>query len=392
MITRISGGKVIAEGKILPKDVYIKDKKIIAVTDKVLPFDMDVNVSGKYVSPGFIDIHTHGAGGSDFLDGTETAYKTAVTMQAHHGCTAVVPTATSGDLDELMHNLDVFSGVKNFDGGAKMMGLHLEGPYFSPEMCGAQDTRYLRDPKREEYERILERAGGNIIRWSAAPERKGSEEFAKVIKGSGVLPSIGHSSANGDEVRRAFDAGFTHVTHLYSCTSTITRKNGYRSIGIVEAAYLIDAMTVEIIADGSHLPADLLKYVYKFKGADRTVLVTDSMRSAGMGDGESVLGSLDKGLAVIVEDKVAKLPDRSAFAGSVATCDVLVRNMVKLAEVSLCDSVKMASETPARVMRFSTKGRLCDGFDADIVVFDEDINVSLTMVEGKTVYKEDEKV
>jgi N-acetylglucosamine-6-phosphate deacetylase len=146
-------------------------------------------------------------------------------------------------------------------------------------------------------------------------------------------------------------------------------------------------MDVEIIADGIHLPAPLLKLVYKIKGADRTALITDAMRAAGVPPGESVLGSLKNGIRVIVEDNVAKLPDRSAFAGSVATFDSLVRTMINMAGIPLIDAVKMASATPARVMRINDKkGSIAVGMDADIVIFDREINVRLTIIKGQIAY------
>ena len=162
------------------------------------------------------------------------------------------------------------------------------------------------------------------------------------------------------------------------------RKNAFRFAGVVEGAYLIDDMTVEIIADGIHLPQSLLEFVVKFKGTDKTALVTDAMRGAGMPDGESILGSRKNGQKVILEDGVAKLTDRSAFAGSIATADRLVRTMVKLAGVSLADAVKMASEVPAKILKISNrKGRLKSGMDADIVLFDPDINIKAVFVGGK---------
>ncbi len=151
---------------------------------------------------------------------------------------------------------------------------------------------------------------------------------------------------------------------------------------------MIDEMTVEIIADGSHLPASLLKLIYKIKGADRIALVTDSMRAAGLPEGESILGSLENGMKVIVEDGVAKLPDRTAFAGSVATTDRLVRNMLNLTGVSLTEAIKMITLTPAAIMGVSdSKGSIVPGKDADIVIFDKDINVEMTIIQGKVMYK-----
>ena len=190
-----------------------------------------------------------------------------------------------------------------------------------------------------------------------------------------------------EDVVIAFENGYTLATHLYSGMSGVTRRNAFRYAGVVESAYLIDDMDVEIIADGIHLPAPLLKLVYKIKGADRIALVTDAMRAAGMPPGESVLGNIHDGLKVIVEDGVAKLPDRSSFAGSVATADRLVRTMIKIADVPFVDAIKMITETPARILGIEKrKGELIAHKDADIVIFDDDIRIQTTIVNGKIIY------
>ncbi len=386
MITKIKGGTVVTDKELISADVYIRDDKIIAVTNEALGYDIEVDAKGLYVSPAFIDIHTHGSVGYDFLDGTEEAYTECARAQAMHGAGTILPTITSANQEKMLASIAAFEKIKNKDtGGANMPGLHLEGPYFSPSQAGAQDPDRIRSFKKSEYEEILS-ATDSILRWTGAPELEGAEEFARELTKRKILPSIGHSDADGECVKEAFKNGFTHVTHLYSCTSTVHRKNAYRYIGIIESVYLIDDMTVEIIADGVHLPADLLKFVYKFKDPDKVALITDSMRGAGMPDGPSIIGSLDDGLYVIIEDGVAKLPDRSAFAGSVAFCDRLVKNMINLAGATIVDAVKMASLSPARIMGFETKGKICEGFDADIVLFDADINIERTVVGGKTVY------
>ena len=175
------------------------------------------------------------------------------------------------------------------------------------------------------------------------------------------------------------------MTHLYSCTSSVVRRNAFRYAGIVEAAYWLDDMTVEIITDGVHLPESLLRLVYKLKGADRTVLITDSMRAAGMPEGRYVLGTRTSGMEVVVEDGVAKLADRSAFAGSVATADRCVRTMHRLAEVPVPEAVKMMTATPARVMRIDDrKGSLEAGKDADILIFDDNIGIQRVVIAGET--------
>ena len=389
MITAIKNGKVILEASIAENlKVYIDGKKICRITEEDIPCDRVIDAGGQYVSPGFIDIHTHGAGGYDFLDQSVKAYLSIAKEHARHGAAAIVPTLTSVDTGQMKTAIELFKEAKSIQtDGAELLGLHAEGPYFAESQKGAQESRFIRDFDSEEYKEILELGGDCILRWSAAPEKRGSKAFAQELLKHGVLPCIGHSDADYDCAAEAFKNGFTHVTHLYSCTSTVHRKNAYRYAGIVEAAYLIDDMTVEIIADGIHLPPPLLKMVYKFKGADKIALITDSMRAAGMPDGESVLGNLKDGLKVIVEDGVAKLPDRTAFAGSVATCDRLVRNMVTLAGVPLQDAVKMASATPAKILKLKERGALKEGNYADIVIFDKDINVIKTIVNGNVVYE-----
>lgn len=388
-MTIICNGRVIRNGQIDTGMVAFENGVIVPAPAMPGPDDEVIDAKGRYVSAGFIDLHTHGGGGFDFLDAIPDAFLGASELHAQHGATTLLPTATSGSKEEMFRMLSAYEqACKRNEKGADMPGLHLEGPYFSPFQCGAQDPEHVRVPIPEEYNAILN-SGTKILRWSAAPEVEGMEDFAKALREHGVWAAIGHSNADYDEVQTAFERGFTHVTHLYSCTSTVHRKNAYRYAGIVECAYLMDGMTVEIIADGSHLPAPLLQMVYRFIGPDRTALVTDSIRGAGMPDGtETRIGSLTNGMKVIIEDGVAKLPDRSAFAGSVATMDRLVRNMCNMAQVPLTDAVKMASETPARIQGLTDRGTLDEGKRADIVLFDDAIHVSQTIVGGKTVYCE----
>lgn len=350
--------------------------------------DEVIDAEGFYVSPGFVDIHVHGGGGHDFMDGTVEAYLGAARAHAVHGTTSMAPTTLTCSDEELLNAFSVYKDAKkhNVD-GAEFLGLHLEGPYFSPKQSGAQDPKYLQLPTRESYMKILG-SSDDIIRMSVAPELEGAMELGDYLKSKGILASVAHTDAVCEQVEEAFKHGYTHATHLYCAMSSVVRRNAFRRAGAVEAAYLLDDMTVEIIADGVHLPEPLLRFVYKFKGPQKTALCTDAMRAAGMPEGESILGSLKNGQKVIVEDGVAKLMDRSAFAGSVATADRLVRTMVKMANVPLCDAVTMMSATPSRIIgAYGRKGSLEAGKDADVLVFDDNVNVKCTIVSGKTIYR-----
>lgn len=388
--TKIFNGKILTPHRVITNGcVIIENGLIREVSEKNIdiPDAVEIDAKQQYVAPGFIDIHIHGGGGADFMDGTEEAFLTIAETHAQYGTTSMVPTTLTSEKEDLLKTLDLYETAnKNNKKGAQFLGMHLEGPYFAMAQRGAQDPRYIRNPDPEEYKAVLAHSS-SIVRWSAAPELPGAIDFAKYLKSQGVMAALAHTDAIYEEVLEGFENGYTLATHLYSGMSGVTRKNAFRYAGAIESAFIIDAMDVEVIGDGIHLPAPLLKLIYKIKGADRIALITDAMRAAGMPEGDSVLGPLKTGLKVIVEDGVAKLPDRTSFAGSVATTDRLVRNMVQLADVPILDAVKMMSLTPARIMGVdSRKGSLVAGKDADLVVFDEQITIKNTMVGGKVIF------
>ena len=366
--------------------LVLEDGRIKGIQNNIPAGAEVIDAEGNYVSPGFIDMHTHGAGGADFMDCTVEAYITAARMHAMHGTTLLYPTTLTSTDELLYESFETYrKAVPQNTEGAAFGGMHLEGPYFSPAFAGAQDSRYLRNPRPEEYMQILDRCP-DLARWSFAPELDGAPEFAAELRRRGIVASIGHTNATFGECDAAFRAGASLMTHFYSCMATVRRVNAYRVAGAIEAGYLLDDMYVEIIADGCHLPPELLKLIYKVKGSDRICLITDSMRAAGMPDGEYWLGQIGKGVKCIKEDGVAKLPDRSAFAGSVATTDRLVRNMVKLADVPLYEAVKMATLVPAHLLRVDDrKGVLAEGRDADILIFDDNVDISGIILRGKVI-------
>lgn len=388
---KIINGRIITPYRIIPNgSLLISDGVITALSETAIdsPASKTIDAEGKYVSPGFIDIHIHGGGGSDFMDGTVDAFLKIAETHARYGTTSMVPTTLSAEKEGLLHTLNIYQqALKKNNQGAQFMGMHIEGPYFDMEQRGAQDPRYIRNPDEKEYREIVEYGGGSIVRWSAAPELPGALAFGRYIKSKNILPAIAHTNAVYEDVLNALENGYTLATHFYSGMSGVMRRNAFRYAGVIEAVYLLDQIDVEIIADGVHLPSPLLKLICKIKGIDQIALITDAMRAAGMPPGESILGSLQNGLKVIVEDGVAKLPDRSSFAGSVATTDRLVRTMISLAGVSLPEAIRMMTAVPARIMRFDQqKGSLTPGRDGDLVIFDDDISIISTIVKGKIIY------
>jgi len=339
------------------------------------------DAQGGYVTPGFIDLHVHGGGGADFTDGGADSFTAAGRMHLRHGTTAMTPTLLACAPERLEASLRAYERALGLPGLPEFLGVHLEGPYFSKEMKGAQDPRYLKNPDPAEYLRLLDRYPF-VRRWSLAPELPGALEMGEALRRRGVIASIAHTSATLDGVAAAIRCGFSSISHFYSCTSTIRRKGGYRIPGATEAGLLFDELTLELIADGHHLPDSLIRLVYKVKGAPRICLVTDAMRAAGLGDGPSHLGGGPEGFPVIVEDGVAKLPDRSAFAGSVATADILLRTALR-AGLPMADAVRALTLTPAELMGASSRlGSLAPGKDADLVVLSPEIGIKAVYAKG----------
>ena len=377
MITRIRG-RVISGGKESVGSVWFDDK-ITAVGEGDFPFDREIVTDG-YICAGFTDAHCHGGGGADFSDGNAEAVITAANVHLRHGTTSVFPTLMSMSAKETENCLSAIEEAREF--APNLRGAHLEGPYLSPEMCGAQKGGVLRAPDPAEYGKII--ADYDVARWDYAPELDDGNVFLGALAHAGIIPAAAHTAATCERTLEAEKRGLDIITHLYSCTSTITRKGGFRTAGVTEAAYLSDGLVSELIADGKHLPAELIRLAFKLIGADRLMLVTDSMRAAGTNLTESYIGKIGEGVKCVIEDGVAKLPDRSAFAGSVATADVLVGTCVN-AGIPLAAAIKAVTETPARVMRLRGKGKLEAGYDADIVVLGRNLTVEKVYVGGKEV-------
>ena len=367
----LTNGKIISDGKQLSGyDIIIDGGKIVDLKPTAETKGEKTDLGGNYIAPGFIELHCHGGGGYEFIDATPEAFKRACEVHAAHGTRVMYPTISATDYDTLVRVLQTAREVKNCC-AVEIPGIHLEGPYFATEMCGGQAPGIVRDIDRGEYELLLEEYSDVIARWDYAPEKDKDNAFLKAVTDKGIIAATAHSSAEYDDVLRAFKDGNCLVTHLYSCTSTITRHGGFRRLGIVESAYLLDDMYVEVIADGCHLSLELLKMIVKLKGVDRVCLITDSLRPGGIG--EEGREYTDCAVPFVIEDGVAKLLDRSAFAGSIATADILLKTAVK-AGCTIPEAVKMMTATPAAVMGLESKGKIAKGFDAQFTVFDENLD------------------
>lgn len=367
--------------------LLIENGRIAAISPESGHFDAETgyDAGGRYVSPGFIDLHVHGGGGYDFMDGTVEAVLGAARTHLAHGTTLLLPTTVACADEELERVFAALRAARTAPGPKPdLYGIHLEGPYLAPEQKGAIDPRYLKLPEPAHVERLLALGGADIKRITLACELPGALELCDRMGEAGVLLSIGHSDAEYAAVCAAVAHGCSLVTHLYSAMSTLRRRGAYRYLGLVESAYLIDALSVEIIADGKHLPPELLRLILKEKDNDAISLITDAMRGAGQPDGTIArLGSLARGQDAIVRDGVAFVMDGSCFAGSVCTADRCVRTIWRQTDVPLHRAVAMMTQNPARVLGLDgRKGALRPGFDADLCVFGEDVAIEDVFVAG----------
>lgn len=383
MITKIINGRIICKDEIITeKSVYIKDDIIFDISDCDLPTDNVIDAKGLYVSAGFIDLHLHGALGGDFADGNVDSVIKSANHHCGHGTTTLFPTTLSASYEKIMNSLAAIKIAVSSDAFLPNFGgVHLEGPYFSKSQTGAQNPDFITPPVKSEYETILNEYGDIIARWSFAPELAGTAEFVDALNFKGVVGSFGHSDAKYSDIMPIYKKGVKLITHFYSCTSTITREKGFRKLGLTEFGYLYDDVTVEAIADGWHIPKELFSLLYKIKGADNICLITDSMRCCGNDDEFADMG----GIPVKIKNGVATLMDESAFAGSIATADRLVRFCVNDVGIDICRAVKMMTINPARVMGLEHKGEISAGYDADIILFDEQINIAKVIVRGRVV-------
>lgn len=385
----ITGGKLVTPNRVLDdSSILIANGRIEAIGDPCPQGVERYDAKGGYILPGFIDIHVHGGGDADFMDATCEAVHQAARAHAAHGTTAMVPTTMTCPDEDLEQMIACYlEAERTQKDGAELLGLHLEGPYFSAATKGsrgAQPITEQRVPTREKLERVIRLAQGRILRWDAAPEIEGIEIFAQVMRENGILAAVAHTGATAEQALHAYDLGFRHATHFYNAMTTFHKVDGIVHSGVIEATYLRDDVTIELIGDGCHIPKQSMQLAVRIKGADNICLITDAMRAAGTSDQYSVLGSRKSGVPVVIKDDVAQVMDLSCYAGSICTMDRALRVAHVRYGLPLEQVSRMLSFTPARLCGCADrKGSLEVGKDADIVVMSPSFDVQDVFIMGK---------
>ena len=382
--------KQIINGRILTPQGWLEGGSVIVEDGKIAEFSNNnfaiegaeiIDAKGCDIVPGGIEMHVHGGGGRDFMEGEEEAFRVAIDAHMQYGTTSIFPTLSSSTVPMIEKACETCTKLMA-EPNSPILGLHLEGPYFNPKQAGAQIPEWIKAPVKEEYEYLLEK-WPCLKRWDEAPELEGSHEFIKCCCKHGVLPSIGHTRAKYEEVAAANELGMTHATHFYNAMPVVYKNREFKETGTVESIFALENMTVEMIADGIHVPPVMLRMIYQIKGVERTSLITDALACAASKDDTA----FDP--RVVLEDGVCKLADRSALAGSIATMDRLVRTCVQQAGIPMEDACRMISETPAKIMGvYDRKGSLEKGKDADIIFFDKAQELTFVMQMGRIVRNE----
>jgi N-acetylglucosamine-6-phosphate deacetylase len=393
---------VIRNGTLLTPRDEIKDGVIVVQGSKIVdvgqrgtvqePAEATViDAGGDIIVPGLIDIHVHGSKGADVLDATPEALQTMSVFFVAHGVTAFVATMVTAPPADLLAGLENVRSVMQNGGlpGAELLGVHQEGPFLNPAEKGCHPIELLVPPTPERYEPYLEYADV-LSSMALAPELDGAVDLIRALCGAGVVAAAGHTTGVHHELLPGIDAGLSHAVHCFCNMGTLRRAGAghdqplKRVAGAVETILYDDRVTTELIGDGWHVGDTLMKLAIKAKGVERVCWVTDAMTAAGMPPGQYFIG----GVEAIVEHGIARLPDNTAYASSVTTLDVCVRNGVERVGLDLRDSVRMATLTPATVMGVADrKGSLEAGKDADVAIMDAHANVRLTMARGQVVYR-----
>ena len=386
MKTVIVGAKALLPEGIRQCQIIVENGRILDVAEHVpfAPEDRVIRGSGLYLCPGFVDIHVHGGGGFSAMSGKAEDVIAMANAHARHGTTSILPTTLAAPIPILRAAVQGIRRAAELPCDADILGAHLEGPCLSPAQTGAQSPDDLKIPAETDLTPLLDAWPGGVRMMGAAPELPGALALGDQLMGRGIVASIAHSNATYDQVEEALDHGYCDVTHLYSSCSGMIRVHSYRVPGVIEAGLNLDALTVQVIADGKHLPLSLLQLIYRCKGAEKIELITDGLEFAAGNLVEGTVYRQLNGVETVYEDGMMKLLSRESFAGSVATMHRCVRTMAQ-AGVPLIQAVRMASENPARRIGAARKGRIAPGMDADLLLMDENLDLKWVMAGGRVI-------
>lgn len=391
-IRYFSGGTIILADRLLEGgSVTIEGSRIAAVHPIAVPAPPNaeiIDLQGGYLAPGFVDLHVHGGGGGDFMDGTADAFRTVCRAHARHGTTSLLPTTTVARHEQHLRFLEICRRLKaEGTGAAAILGAHFYGPYFAAEARGCHPAAAVRPPQPSDYLPFLDYADC-IATATVAPELPGAEDFVRACRQRGIRCNAGHSHATFDGMEAAIGWGVRHVDHLFCAMSDRARLRQTQTYpmrgGLMEATLFFDALTTEVIADGKHLSRELLLLAHKIKGPDRLALVTDCNRALDMPDGEYLFGPSDGGEPIRRRDGVGIMPDGKALASGVMGMDHCLRTFRRQTGVPLVEVVRMASLTPARIAGWDHDlGSIAAGKRADLLVLSEELEVRGVILGGE---------
>ncbi|WP_086315025.1 N-acetylglucosamine-6-phosphate deacetylase [Enterococcus sp. 7F3_DIV0205] len=334
--------------------------------------DQRIDGHKQLLIPGMIDVHIHGANNFDMMDGTTQSIQEVSKKCLETGCTGFLVTSVTSSLEALLTMIDRTKEVIGNEEGAKILGIHLEGPYLNSKRKGMQDPNYLRNPDLKEMDMIFDRAGDLIKMVTVAPELPGCLELITYLKEKNVVVAIAHSDATYEEAQVAFQHGATHITHCFNAMPPIH----HRTPGLVTAALENDEVSVQAIIDGVHLHPGIVRLLYKIKGSDGMVLITDALQAMGVGDGAYEFG----GHHVTVENGIARLKD-GTLASSTVTMNEALKLSVEMG-ILLDDAIKMGATTPAAILGEQNIGKIAVGFAADLILLDEEFRVVKRILKG----------
>lgn len=372
------GAQVVVDGAVLDEHaVVVEEGRVLGVTlASVVAESVPRHVLAGTLAPGFVDIHAHGAAGAGFNDGTAEAVRAALRSYASAGTTTVLPTLASAPVSDLARAAEVSTRQTGAD-LARAPGAHLEGPFFSHAQAGAQDPAALILPTAETLAPILE-VSEAVRMMSFAPELEGAVWLTESLVARGIVAAAGHSDGTEADLTRCVDAGLTHVIHVYSGQSTVRREGAWRVPGMLEATLASDGLTVEMIADGKHLPATLMRIVRRCV-AERLCIVSDSTAGTGLPRGSRFrMGDME----YVVDDGVGMTLDRKAFGGSTTFLSAMLPTVVEAVGMSLPDAISAMTAVPAKAAGLTDVGRIAPGYHADLVLLDAALNVSATALGG----------